>query len=156
VPVTYAPTVSESVSFMEFVRLLSGDERVRSDFEVDPDGTLSTFGLDDLSPADVRDAIALVEDNRTVDWADAYGSGAGSADALAFGSGTGPTRHPDHLDPGALHGAAPDIGADTLGATSDALDRAEISALHDEDPIPLDDVIPAGNSVHDHAGLHFL
>jgi hypothetical protein len=108
--VTYAFPVAESVSFMEFVRLLSGDDQVRSDFVVDPDGTLSAFGLEDLSPADVRDAIALVEDNRTVDWSDAYGSGSGGV--LAFGSGSGAAPHPDHP-----------VACPTYEAGGDALDR---------------------------------
>jgi hypothetical protein len=61
---------------MEFVKLLmdNGDERAR--FAADPDATLSHHGFAGLSPADVRDAVQLVQDTLTVDWSQAYGAGA--------------------------------------------------------------------------------
>jgi hypothetical protein len=68
------------------VELLSGSERIRTDFAVDPEGILSACGLDNLGPADVQDAILLAEDNRTVAWSDAYGTGAGLG-GTDFGSG---------------------------------------------------------------------
>jgi hypothetical protein len=69
--------VGEAVSLMEFVKLLLSDDAERAHFAVDPGGTLSEHGLGDLSPADVHDAVVLVQDTLTVDWAQAYGTGAG-------------------------------------------------------------------------------
>jgi hypothetical protein len=62
---------------MEFVKLLLSDDAERAHFAVDPDASLSEHGLGDLSPADVHDAVVLVQDTLTVDWAQAYGTGAG-------------------------------------------------------------------------------
>jgi hypothetical protein len=69
--------VSEAVSLMEFVKLLLSEEAERAHFAADPDGTLARHGLGELSPADVHDAVGFVADTLTVDWAQAYGSGAG-------------------------------------------------------------------------------
>ena len=64
---------------MEFVKLLLSDDAERVHFALDPDDSLSEHGLADLSPADVHDAVVLVQDTLTVDWAQAYGAGAGAA-----------------------------------------------------------------------------
>ena len=64
---------------MEFVKLLMSDDAERAHFALDPDDSLSEHGLADLSPADVHDAVVLVQDTLTVDWAQAYGAGAGAA-----------------------------------------------------------------------------
>ena len=64
---------------MEFVKLLLSEEAERAHFAADPQGSLARHGLDELSPADVHDAVGFVEDTLTVDWAQAYGSGAGRA-----------------------------------------------------------------------------
>ena len=64
---------------MEFVKLLLSDDGERALFAADPDATLDRHGLGDLSPADVHDAVGFVEDTFTVDWAQAYGTGAGAA-----------------------------------------------------------------------------
>jgi hypothetical protein len=68
--------VGEAVSLMEFVKLLLSEEAERAHFAADPDGTLARHGLGELSPADVHDAVGFVEDTLTVDWAQAYGTGA--------------------------------------------------------------------------------
>jgi hypothetical protein len=73
--------VGEAVSLMEFVKLLLSREAERAHFAADPDGTLARHGLGELSPADVHDAVGFVEDTLTVDWAQAYGAGAGHAQA---------------------------------------------------------------------------
>ena len=62
---------------MEFVKLLLSQEAERAHFAADPDATLARHGLGELSPADVHDAVGFVEDTLTVDWAQAYGTGAG-------------------------------------------------------------------------------
>ncbi len=64
---------------MEFVKLLLSDDVERAHFTADPDGTLAHHGLADLSPADVHDAVVLVQETLTVDWSQAYGAGAGAA-----------------------------------------------------------------------------
>lgn len=64
---------------MEFVRLLLSSHVERAHFTADPDGTLAHHGLGDLSPADVHDAVVLVQDTLTVDWAQAYGAGGGAS-----------------------------------------------------------------------------
>ena len=64
---------------MEFVKLLLSEEAERAHFAADPEATLARHGLGELSPADVHDAVGFVEDTLTVDWAQAYGSGAGHA-----------------------------------------------------------------------------
>jgi hypothetical protein len=157
--VSYAFPVAEVLSFMEFVQLLSDDTQLRSEFVVDPDATLSAYGLADLSPADVRDAIALVEDNRTVDWSDAYGSGGGAADdGIAFGTGstaivadragfdlaTGPV-HPDgEFRPGVEAGNGP-------GSTTEPVDPYDVSPAIDIEGVDpsVDDVL------HDHTDIPF-
>jgi hypothetical protein len=87
--------MGEAVSLMEFVKLLLSDDVERARFAADPDVTLSHHGLGDLSPADVHDAVLLVQDTLTVDWAQAYGSGAGGATTPMPPE---PTTAPDPLD----------------------------------------------------------
>ena len=77
---------------MEFVKLLLSDDAERAHFAVDPDGALAEHGLGDLSSADVHDAVVLVQDTLTVDWAQAYGTGAGAA-------------HPPTPEPGGAPGS---------------------------------------------------
>ena len=61
--------MAETLSLMEFLQALMGDAELRSTFTHDPQGTLVEHGLADLSPADVHDAIVLVQDTQTVDFA---------------------------------------------------------------------------------------
>jgi hypothetical protein len=79
VTLTYPVRVGDPVSLMEFVKLLLHNDHERASFAADPDGALSHHGLSDLSPADVHDAVLLVQDTLTVDWSQAYGAGAGAA-----------------------------------------------------------------------------
>ena len=139
----------ESVSFMEFVELLSGSERLRSDFAHDPDATLSAYGLQSLSELDVRDAMALVEDNRTVDWSDAYGAGA-AADPLDFGSGSPADTAPSYdVDPDPAD-AAPDPGAEPP-ASDDAPFDSDDPALAESGPVPTGDEVD--DALDDHTDL---
>ena len=82
---------------MEFVKLLLSQEAERAHFAADPDATLARHGLGELSPADVHDAVGFVEDTLTVDWAQAYGTGAGAA-------------HPPTPEPGGRPGFAGLVG----------------------------------------------
>jgi hypothetical protein len=79
VTLTYPVRVGEPLSLMEFVKLLLRSDHERAGFAADPDGALAHHGLSDLSPADVHDAVLLVQDTLTVDWSQAYGTGAGAA-----------------------------------------------------------------------------
>jgi hypothetical protein len=60
--------MAETLSLMEFLQALLADADLRGDFGDDPQGTLSAHGLADLTPADVHDALVLVQDNQTVDY----------------------------------------------------------------------------------------
>jgi len=60
--------MAETLSLMEFLQALLTDAELRSGFGHDPQGTLADHGLADLSPADVHDALVLVQDNQTVDF----------------------------------------------------------------------------------------
>ncbi|MGI5126460.1 hypothetical protein ACQEVB_06540 [Pseudonocardia sp. CA-107938] len=60
--------MSEPLSLLEFVQRLAGDGDLRGDFAADPHGVLADHGLDGLPPEDVRDALLLVEDTRTLDY----------------------------------------------------------------------------------------
>jgi hypothetical protein len=95
--------VSEPVSLLEFLQELLTDAGTRAGFLADPHGTLAEQGLADLSPADVHDALVLVEDTRTADF-DPYGS----APAAAFGPPPAGTAHTDAVQylSGYLTGAA--------------------------------------------------
>jgi hypothetical protein len=90
------------------------DDAERAHFALDPDDSLSEHGLADLSPADVHDAVVLVQDTLTVDWAQAYGAGAGVAHtpepaAAPASAGWWIAHEPDpvieHDDPAALPAA---------------------------------------------------
>jgi hypothetical protein len=83
--------VPEPVSLMEFLQELVSDPGTRAGFLADPHGTLAGHGLAHLSPADVHDALVLVEDTRTTDF-DPYGG-------LATGFGPPPMpAEGDHAD----------------------------------------------------------
>jgi hypothetical protein len=60
--------MAETLSLMEFLQALLADAELRGDFGDDPQGTLAAHGLADLTPADVHDALVLVQDNQTVDY----------------------------------------------------------------------------------------
>jgi hypothetical protein len=94
---------------MEFVKLLLHSDAERARFAADPDATLSHHGLSDLSPADVHDAVLLVQDTLTVDWSQAYGSGANAAHTAAVDTGapldTTEWWASDEPEPAAAHDA---------------------------------------------------
>jgi hypothetical protein len=61
-------TMAEHMSLLEFLSELLTNEQARDWYAEDPDAALKYYGLDDLSPADVRDALVLLEDNQTADF----------------------------------------------------------------------------------------
>ena|SRR5690242_13229689 len=110
--------MSEAVSLMEFVKLLLSDDAERARFAVDPDTALAHHGLGHLSPADVHDAVVLVHDTLTVDWAQAYGSGgattptrpeaAPGSEPPGWWGAEEPDQVVEHGD-AAVHHAVPDV-----------------------------------------------
>jgi hypothetical protein len=60
--------MAETLSLMEFLQALLTDAGLRGDFGDDPQGTLTAHGLGGLTPADVHDALVLVQDTQTVDY----------------------------------------------------------------------------------------
>jgi hypothetical protein len=87
----------EPLSLMEFVHELVADAGLRAQFAGDPRTTLHAYGLGDLSPADVHDALVLVQDNEITDFRPAGPSWDSGAD-LGFGSGSGGDLGPDPTD----------------------------------------------------------
>jgi hypothetical protein len=71
--------MAETLSLLEFIRLLFTDEGTRAEFSENPEATLAEHGLEDLSPADVQDALVLVEDNQTADFSRDYNTGGNDA-----------------------------------------------------------------------------
>ena len=108
---------------MEFVKLLLSDDAERAHFAVDPDGSLAEYGLGDLSPADVHDAVVLVQDTLTVDWAQAYGTGAGAA-------------HPPTPEPGGAPGSEEWWAAATPDPVVEHDDPAHSDAVPTVDDAP--------------------
>jgi hypothetical protein len=83
--------VSEPLSLLEFLQELVSDAGMRDRFLADPHATLAGHGLADLTPADVHDALVLVEDTQTVDFsADFTAAPAGHVPL-----GPQPDAHPD-------------------------------------------------------------
>ena len=101
---------AEPVSLMEFVHELVADAGLRAQFAGDPRATLHAYGLGDLSPADVHDALVLVQDNEITDFHPAAGvPGRDAGSDLGFGSGSGSDLGPDaagHAAWGEAPGAA--------------------------------------------------
>jgi hypothetical protein len=60
--------MAETLSLMEFLQALLTDTGLRGAFGDDPQSTLAAHGLADLTPADVHDALVLVQDTQTVDY----------------------------------------------------------------------------------------
>ncbi len=123
--------MSEAVSLMEFVKLLLGSDAERAHFAADPQTTLQQHGLGDLSPADVHDAVLLVQDTLTVDWSQAYGAGAGAAHVA-------PVEH-----------AAPEPTDWWTPDEPEPIEHHDAPAVHDVDHLAVDDAL------YDIPDLHF-
>jgi hypothetical protein len=67
--------MAESMSLLEFLRELLTNEQARDWFADDPNAALEHYGLDNLSPADVHDALVLIDDNQTADFNREYNTG---------------------------------------------------------------------------------
>jgi hypothetical protein len=148
--------MAETLSLMEFLQALHADAELRSSFAQDPQGTLAGHGLSDLSPADVHDALVLVQDNQTVDFTlDAAPpppppAGDGHEAAVEYLAryldDPQPAASADpwaDLDPDAavITPAAPEAPLDAFGAGEDLGYGAGAGGLH-----------PAGADGYDHGG----
>jgi hypothetical protein len=67
--------MAEPMTLFEFLRDLLANEQSRDLYAQDPGAALRNYGLDNLSPADVRDALVLIEDNQTADFDREYNTG---------------------------------------------------------------------------------
>ncbi|OJY40690.1 hypothetical protein [Pseudonocardia sp. 73-21] len=92
--------MAESMSLMEFLRQLTSNTGLRDWFTHDPQAALHEYGLDHLSPADVHDALVLVEDNQTADFSRDYST---SHNAIHLPP---PPVHHDYATPAESHHAA--------------------------------------------------
>jgi hypothetical protein len=93
--------MAEPLSLLEFLRELLTNEQARDWFAADPNAALKYYGLDNLSPADVHDALVLIDDNQTADFSRDYNTG---HNGLQY---TAPPPAPTHYD-GGDHEAAVD------------------------------------------------
>lgn len=60
--------MAQPMTLLEFLRELMTHEQARDLYAANPEATLSQYGLDNLSPADVHDALVLIEDNETAQY----------------------------------------------------------------------------------------
>jgi hypothetical protein len=99
---------TESLSLLEFIQKLFADEELRNLFRDDPDRALADNGLSDLSEADVRDALVLVDDSQTADFSRDYDTGGNSIDFSDndFSSSSRSNGDDDHDGDGGGHQAA--------------------------------------------------
>ncbi|MBN9801224.1 MAG: hypothetical protein ACQEXM_29400 [Actinomycetota bacterium] len=93
--------MAENISLVEFIKLLlgSGSEsiQVRDWFEKDPNAALHYYGLSELSPEDIRDAIVIAQDNDTVSFDRHYDTGfSWDSGKGGWGWNEGKGDHGDH------------------------------------------------------------
>jgi hypothetical protein len=86
--------MSEPLSLLEFLQELLSDTGMRDRFLADPHAALTDHGLADLSPADVHDALVLVEDTQTADFSADFTAAAPDL-AGHVPPATPPDAHPD-------------------------------------------------------------
>jgi hypothetical protein len=61
-------SMAEPMTLLEFLRELLTNEQARDLYSENPNAALNQYGLDNLSPADVHDALVLIDDNQTADF----------------------------------------------------------------------------------------
>jgi hypothetical protein len=93
-------TMAEPLSLLEFLKELLSNVQLRDYFAADPAGALEEYGLENLSPEDVHDALVLIEDNQTADFSRDYNTG---QNAVQY---TPPPAPPVHHGGGDDHQAA--------------------------------------------------
>lgn len=80
---------TETMSLLEFIRALVDDDVLRRLFQDDPEATLRSVGLEDLSAQDVDDALVLIDDSRTADFSRDYEGSSFDLNTSHLGSGDG-------------------------------------------------------------------
>ncbi|MFC6015619.1 IniB N-terminal domain-containing protein, partial [Plantactinospora solaniradicis] len=81
-PAPEAAPVESTQTLHDFVINLLGDADLRSAFELDPEGTLESLGLCDVTPGDVQDVLPLVIDSVPLQGL----ADLGAVDSLGLGS----------------------------------------------------------------------
>ncbi len=67
--------MTTSTTLIEFLLNLMRDPAAQTAFQDDPQGYLASCGVGDISPADVHDALVLLEDNQDADFSRDYNTG---------------------------------------------------------------------------------
>ena len=65
---------TETLSLLEFIQKLITDADLRQLFNDDPEQALADNGLEDVTEADVQDALVLIDDSQTADFSRDYSS----------------------------------------------------------------------------------
>jgi hypothetical protein len=65
---------TETLSLLEFIQKLITDADLRQLFNDDPEQALADNGLEDVTEADVNDALVLIDDSQTADFSRDYSS----------------------------------------------------------------------------------
>jgi hypothetical protein len=71
---------TESLSLLEFIQKLITDAELRQLFADDPEQALADNGLQDVTEADVQDALVLIDDSQTADFSRNYGDSSPTID----------------------------------------------------------------------------
>jgi hypothetical protein len=85
--------MTTSTSLIDFLLNLLRDPEARDAFLADGEGYLSSCGLEDLSSADIQDALVLLQDNQEASFDREYNTGGNSVTVH-----TPPPPHADHGD----------------------------------------------------------
>ncbi|MBN8899537.1 MAG: IniB N-terminal domain-containing protein, partial [Rhodospirillales bacterium] len=92
-----------TMTLLDFIKNLLGNDELRQDFAQDPQGTLHDAGLDGVSPADIHDALILAEDDsQHADFSRSYDTGHNS---IGYSAPPPPVHH-DYATPAASHEVA--------------------------------------------------
>lgn len=71
--------MAEHMSLLEFLQELMSNQQARDWFANEPDAALTHYGLANLSPTDVHDAVVLSQDTQTADFDREYNTGHNAA-----------------------------------------------------------------------------
>ncbi|ALE79670.1 hypothetical protein WY02_15885 [Pseudonocardia sp. AL041005-10] len=93
--------MAQHLSLVEFIKLLLGNSsesiKVQDWFQKDPNAVLHYYGLSELSPEDIRDAIVIAQDNDTVSFDRHYDTGfSWDSGKGGWGWNEGKGDHGDH------------------------------------------------------------
>jgi hypothetical protein len=98
---------TEAMTLLEFIQKLITDADLRNLFAEDPEQALADNGLEDVTEADVQDALTLIDDGQTADFSRNYDTGGNSIDYSGADIGShNRSDDGDHDDDGGGHSAA--------------------------------------------------